>query len=79
MPGDGASRPCSEPQTMAEALADLLARVAADGPVTLTLLVDNGDGVIVVHPIPASLFVARSLVAAAYDQLHPERGASDDD
>lgn len=78
VPGDGLGSPVSDPQTMAEALADLLARVVASEPVTLVLLVDNGGGEIIVHPLPASLFVAKILVAEAYDQLHPERGADDD-
>jgi hypothetical protein len=70
-PGDGPE--AGEPVTMAEALADLVTRVAAEGPVTLVLLYENAAGAIIVRPLPASLYVAKVLVAEAYDQLHPER------
>lgn len=73
VPGDGAEGASGASQTMAEALADLLARVVADDPVTAVLLYENAAGVIVVRPLPASMFVAKILVAEAYDQLHPER------
>lgn len=69
----GADPEPGEPVTMAEALADLATRVAAERPVTVVLLYENADGAIVVRPLPASMFVAKVLVAEAYDQLHPER------
>lgn len=71
LPSDGGT--AGEPVTMAEALADLLKRVAAEDPVVAVLLFENKLGTVVVRPIPASLHVAKSLVAEAYDQLHPDR------
>lgn len=78
VPGDGSGSAVSGPLTMAEALADLLKRVVAADPVTAVLLYEDPHGVVVVHPLPVSMFVAKGLVAEAYDQLHPDRSAAED-
>jgi hypothetical protein len=70
LPSDGGD---GEPVTMAEALADLLKRAAAESPIIAVLLYEDRAGVVRVIPVPTSLNVAKVLVAEAYDQLHPER------
>jgi len=62
-----------DPVTMAEALADLLARVSAEAPAIVVVLYEDASGAVQIRPLPASLNVAKVLVADAYDQLHPER------
>ncbi len=68
LPTDGAP---GEPVTMAEAIADLLARVTAEGPTLIVVLYEDAAGIVQVRPLPPSLNVARVLIADAYDQLYP--------
>ena len=69
LPTEGAA--AGEPVTIAEALADLLQRITAEGPTLLVVLYEDAKGAVQVRPLPASLNVAKVLVADAYDQLHP--------
>jgi hypothetical protein len=61
-----------EPRTIAEALADFAAQVAAESPVIAIMIYETRDGNVVIKSLPQSAVITRALVSAAYDVLFPE-------
>lgn len=69
LPSDDREAP--EPVDMAEALSIVVKRVAAERPKIAVVIYETADGEIKLKPLPASVFVAKTLVAEAYALLHP--------
>jgi hypothetical protein len=72
----------AEPVTMAEAVADLIATILAQRPVTLTVLWEppGGEPDLQIASLPGSLALTQGMIRAAYRQLWPEEfGEAADD